>query len=69
MNKCPCCSNTLLKHWKSNSVYWYCGNCRQEMPNLELANLINRYQQKSQEIFHQLSTNNQVIKTLAKPTH
>ncbi len=36
MNQCPCCSHTLLKHWKNNQIYWYCSACRQEMPNLEL---------------------------------
>ncbi len=39
MNQCPCCSNTLLKHWKNNQIYWYCSACRQEMPNLELQEL------------------------------
>ena len=68
MNRCPCCSNTLLKHWKQDSIYWYCGACRQEMPNLELTDLINHYQQKSQDIFYQLSVKNQVINSFAKTT-
>lgn len=33
MNDCPCCSNRLLRHWKTNTIFWYCLNCRQEMPN------------------------------------
>ena len=39
MNNCPCCANLLLKHWKQGKIYWYCGRCRQEMPNLELQEL------------------------------
>lgn len=31
---CPCCSNTLLRHIRSNEIYWFCSHCHQEMPNL-----------------------------------
>ena len=30
---CPCCSNTLLRHIRSNEIYWFCSHCHQEMPN------------------------------------
>lgn len=36
MNDCPCCSNRLLRHWKDQQIFWYCLNCRQEMPNFDL---------------------------------
>lgn len=35
MHTCPCCSNSLLRHVRHNSLYWYCSHCRQEMPDLE----------------------------------
>jgi hypothetical protein len=34
MNTCPCCSEQLLRHARSNTIYWFCSRCRQEMPNL-----------------------------------
>ncbi|XWK91292.1 MAG: hypothetical protein U7127_14955 [Phormidium sp.] len=36
MSNCPCCSHTMLRHIRSNQVYWFCRNCWQEMPNIEL---------------------------------
>jgi len=36
MNSCPCCSNQLLRHIRHHQIYWFCTNCWQEMPNLEL---------------------------------
>jgi ribosomal protein L37AE/L43A len=35
MSNCPCCSHTMLRHIRSNQVYWFCRNCWQEMPNFE----------------------------------
>jgi hypothetical protein len=35
MSDCPCCSGNLLRHIRPSGVYWYCLNCRREMPNLE----------------------------------
>ncbi|MGD1703706.1 hypothetical protein [Dapis sp. BLCC M229] len=35
MHTCPCCSTTLLRHVRHNSIYWYCPHCREEMPDLE----------------------------------
>lgn len=37
MNDCPCCPGNLLRHVRSSGVYWFCPNCRQEMPNLATA--------------------------------
>ncbi|WP_449418562.1 hypothetical protein [Phormidium nigroviride] len=34
MNTCPCCSSQLLRHARHNSVYWFCPECWQEMPDL-----------------------------------
>ena len=31
MNICPCCSETLLRHARSNRIYWFCTHCWQEM--------------------------------------
>ncbi|MEC4804994.1 MAG: hypothetical protein SAJ12_05925 [Jaaginema sp. PMC 1079.18] len=41
---CPCCSHSLLRHIRSQQIYWYCRHCHQAMPNLSLeiaANHIN----------------------------
>ncbi|PSB10811.1 hypothetical protein C7B61_05115 [filamentous cyanobacterium CCP1] len=32
MNQCPCCSAKLLRHVSRGRIYWFCPNCRQEMP-------------------------------------
>jgi hypothetical protein len=32
---CPCCANVLLRHIRSNKLYWRCGHCCQVMPVLE----------------------------------
>lgn len=32
MSNCPCCSNVLLRHVRSNQVYWFCRNCWEVMP-------------------------------------
>jgi hypothetical protein len=37
MNNCPCCPGNLLCHVRSSGVYWFCPDCRQEMPNLATA--------------------------------
>ncbi len=50
MNNCPCCSTVLLKHGKQGKTYWYCSSCRQEMPNLELIDFVNHYQEKSRKL-------------------
>ena len=35
MNPCPCCSNSMLRHFRNHQTYWFCRNCWQEMPSLE----------------------------------
>jgi hypothetical protein len=37
MNDCIYCTGNLLRHVRSSGVYWFCPNCRQEMPNLTTA--------------------------------
>lgn len=32
--RCPCCSDILLRHIDSHGIYWYCSHCRQKMPIL-----------------------------------
>ncbi len=32
---CPCCANILLRHFRSNELYWRCGHCHQTMPVLD----------------------------------
>ncbi|WP_456057577.1 hypothetical protein [Aerosakkonema funiforme] len=48
MSDCPCCSHTMLRHIRSNEVYWFCRNCWQEMPNFE--------QKRTRSILVNLST-------------
>lgn len=46
MNSCPCCSSSLLCHVRHKGVYWFCPQCRAEMPVLELTDI--RHLQKKQ---------------------
>ncbi|NJO79291.1 MAG: hypothetical protein HC827_12720 [Cyanobacteria bacterium RM1_2_2] len=39
MTDCPCCPGNMLRHVRSSGVYWFCPNCRQEMPNLTIASV------------------------------
>ncbi len=32
---CPCCADILLRHVRSNKLYWRCDHCCQTMPVLE----------------------------------
>lgn len=32
MSYCLCCCSSLLQHVHRGNLYWYCPNCRQEMP-------------------------------------
>ncbi|WP_341999008.1 hypothetical protein [Chlorogloeopsis sp. ULAP02] len=34
MSDCPCCNRKLLQHIRSSGVYWFCPDCRQEMPDM-----------------------------------
>lgn len=47
MNECPCCSQSLLRCVRQNKIYWFCSNCRQEMPNVTS---IIKEQQKKENI-------------------
>jgi hypothetical protein len=38
MNNCPCCSGLLLRHIRGSQVYYFCRNCWQTMPSLDLPN-------------------------------
>jgi hypothetical protein len=42
MNDCPCCNGNMLRHVRNSRIYWFCPTCWQEMPNLTLANKINK---------------------------
>ncbi len=64
MNSCPCCSNLLLKHWKQGKTYWYCGTCRQEMPNLNLVSLVSSYQKEELRILNKLSNYTQKLSSV-----
>ncbi len=35
MNTCPCCSDTLLRHFDRGALYWFCRSCWAEMPSVE----------------------------------
>lgn len=47
MKECPCCSQPLLRSISKNKIYWFCSNCRQEMPDLET---VLQEQQKKEHI-------------------
>jgi ribosomal protein L37AE/L43A len=34
MSECPCCNGTLLRHVRNSKIYWFCVDCRQEMPDM-----------------------------------
>ena len=33
MISCPCCSDNMLRHIRSNRMYFFCPSCWQEMPH------------------------------------
>ncbi|AFZ03954.1 hypothetical protein [Calothrix sp. PCC 6303] len=39
MNTCPCCSHVLLRHVRGNETYWFCRNCWQEMPEMNVTRI------------------------------
>lgn len=45
--RCPCCSNIMLHHLDRDREYWFCRECWQEMPDLEVVKE-NRYNQQNQ---------------------
>jgi len=36
MNDCICCQDSLLRHIRYGSIYWFCPTCRQDMPNINI---------------------------------
>ncbi len=36
-NNCPCCGGSLLRHARHGELYWFCQNCRQEVPLLTVS--------------------------------
>ena len=35
MSYCICCNSSLLRHIRHGGVYWYCPDCRQDMPEAD----------------------------------
>jgi hypothetical protein len=35
MDTCPCCADTLLRHFDHGALYWFCRSCWAEMPSVE----------------------------------
>lgn len=56
MNTCPCCSAQLLRHARQNSVYWFCPDCWQEMPDLSEMVLARNKRMKKLDSLANLST-------------
>lgn len=56
MDSCPCCSSSLLRHVRHNTIYWYCQHCHQEMPNLESIVLGNSQKKQSLESWVGIAT-------------
>ena len=48
MSSCPCCSGNLLRHIRTEGIYWMCLRCRQEMPMVNNSEL-SRYAQERLE--------------------
>ncbi|MBE9114855.1 hypothetical protein IQ249_02990 [Lusitaniella coriacea LEGE 07157] len=61
MNSCPCCTQQMVLYAGNNRLYWYCCNCRQEMP--DLLNVMLTARQK-----HQKPSNVQTKKEVAIAT-
>lgn len=40
MSYCICCNSSLLRHIRHGEVYWYCPDCRQEMPEADSSEVI-----------------------------
>ena len=49
MKECPCCSQELLRCFRPRQIYWFCPNCRQEMPDLD-AVLAQKQQEKIERL-------------------
>ena len=35
MSYCICCNSSLLRHIRHGEIYWYCPDCRQDMPEAD----------------------------------
>lgn len=49
MNVCICCHHSLLRHIGRGDVYWYCSQCHQAMPAIEID--VTDYLSKKQKRF------------------
>jgi len=65
MHNCPCCSTKLLRHVRSNSIYWYCPHCREEMPDLESMVLSRSTQAESARVWFSLTQQKSRVFALA----
>lgn len=59
---CPCCSENLLHHLSGSRDYWFCPNCRQEMPHLDA---IKRNDSSSQNQIINLSIDREIKQKMA----
>ena len=60
-SKCPCCSSSLLRHWKQNKMYWFCSHCRQEMPNIKALKQKSFYPTREKILTKPISLSDQLI--------
>ena len=60
-HECPCCSSSLLRHWKPNKIYWFCSHCRQEMPNIKAIESKSYYHEQEQILAESISLSRQLV--------
>lgn len=60
-SKCPCCSSSLLRHWKNNAMYWFCSHCRQEMPNFSALERKSYYQKQEELLTESITISHQLV--------
>lgn len=51
MSYCICCNSPLLRHIRHGEVYWYCPDCRQEMPEAD-SNVVDHSESTDRRIPH-----------------
>ncbi|MGK7922700.1 MAG: hypothetical protein AB4080_22125 [Trichodesmium sp.] len=61
MHTCPCCSTKLLRHVRSNHIYWYCPHCREEMPDLNSMVLSRATQAESARVWLGISQQKSIV--------
>ena len=49
---CLCCHHLLLRCVRHRDVYWFCPNCWQEMPNIEISAAGNPLKAYSEDSIH-----------------